>query len=150
MRKTRKNRHAQILYVDRSGTIDKDLPDTTYTQDLSKAERQWMELISYMIANNIVLEQMPAKFILKYQMVCANITALGGSWNVNIPGPAGTIPFFCFLSLVSWLEGYPPSLVFLEKLRACFEQPRTCNTHTHPGTLLHCSNCGHYLPRHTT
>ncbi len=32
-------------------------------------------------------------FILNYQMVCANITALGGSWNVNIPGPAGTIPW---------------------------------------------------------
>jgi hypothetical protein len=39
--------------------------------------------------------------------------------------------FFCFLSLVSWLEGYPPSLVFLEKLRVCFEQPGACNTHTH-------------------
>ena len=38
---------------------------------------------------------------------------------------------FAFTSRVSWLEGYPTALVFLEKLRVCCEQPRTCNTHTH-------------------
>ena len=37
---------------------------------------------------------------------------------------------FAFTSRVSWLEGYPTALVFLEKLRVCCEQPRTCNTHT--------------------
>ena len=43
---------------------------------------------------------------------------------------------FAFTSRVSWLEGYPTALVFLEKLRVCCEQPRTCNTHTHTKVFL--------------
>ncbi len=38
-------------------------------------------------------------------------------------------PFFA--SRVSWLDGYPTSLVFFEKIWFCFEQPGTCYTHTH-------------------
>ena len=59
---------------------------------------------------------------------------------------------FAFTSRVSWLEGYPTALVFLEKLRVCCEQPRTCNTHTQSIELqidLQYNYQHHLLEKHT-